>query len=125
MTKEEKFAQIESLIAGRFDIECSDLPLDDAFEIHFSEDDCNDYQSWKNYFTFTVVFDDESFTKGTLYTYRSEMVHDGFSYSYGSINGFQEDNYIEPKWDTEETFAFSSFEECLELVEEHLNDCRY
>lgn len=120
MTHEEKLNQIESLIAERFDIEYFDLASDDVFEIHFSEDDDDDYQCWKNYFTFTVCFEDESFTKGALYTYKSEMVHDGFSYSYGSIDGFQEENYIEPKWDTEKAFAFNSFEECLKLVEERL-----
>lgn len=125
MTKEEKFSQIEDLILARFHIEDSNNTESDVFEYTFSEDDSNDYQSWKNYFTFNVCFDDESFTKGTLYTYISEMVHDGFSYSYGSINGFQEENYIEPKWDTEETYAFSSFEELLKLIEEQLNDCSY
>lgn len=125
MTQEEKFSQIEDLIAKHFHIEYSDNPDSNVAEYTFSEDDSNDYHSWKNYFTFSIYFEDETCTKGTLYTYESEMIHDGFSYSYGSINGFQEENYIEPKWDTEETYAFSSFEELLKLIDEQLDDCRY
>lgn len=125
MTQEEKFSQIEELITRHFHIECSDIPDTNVFEYTFSNDDSNDYHSWKNYFTFSIGFDDNDQTKGTLLVYESEMVHDGFSYSYGSIDGFQEENYIEPKWDTEEAFNFSSFEELLNLAEESLNDCRY
>lgn len=125
MTQEEKFSQIEALIARHFHVEYSDMPDTNVFEYTFSSDDSDDYHSWKNYFTFNIGFDDNDQTKGTLFVYESEMVHDGFSYSYGSIDGFQEENYIEPKWDTEEAFTFSSFEELLELVDEQLDERRY
>lgn len=125
MTREEKFSQIEELIAEHYKIDCSDEPEANAFEIIFFEEDCNDYQSWKNYFQFSICFDDDTLTAGSLFTYDAEMIHDGFSYSYGSIDGFQEENYIEPKWDTEEAFTFSSFKELLELVDEQLDECRY
>lgn len=120
MTKEEKLDQIEELIAKQYKIDCSDEPEANTFEIIFFEEDCDDYQSWKNYFQFDVCFDDDTLTKGSLLTYDAEMIHDGFSYSYGSIDGFQEENYVEPKWNTEQEYKFSSFEELLELIEDNL-----
>lgn len=120
MTKEEKFSQIEELISKHYHIDSSDDPDATTFEYIFYVEDCNDYASWKNYFQFSICFDDETLTTGSLFTYDAEMIHDGFSYSYGSINGFQEENYVEPKWNTEKEHKFSSFEELLELIEDNL-----
>lgn len=116
----EKTDKIYELVANQFGIECDDAISNTEYEITFYEDDVDEMYSVRNYYGFMISFDDESLTSGSLYAYEAEYIQSGFSYSYGSIDGFQEEAFLEPKSDTEKEFKFSSFEELLDLIEQEL-----
>ena len=116
----EKTDKIYALVAKQFEIERDEEISSTEYEIIFYEDDVDEMYSTRNYYGLMISFDDASLTSGSLYTYDAEYIQSGFSYSYGSIDGFQEESFLEPKSDTEKEFKFSSFEELLDLIEQEL-----